>query len=47
MARYMVDERVKTLSALKEFNYDGYQFNESLSDGDHWTFTRNDTRATA
>jgi len=40
MARYMIDERVKTLAALKRFNYDGYAFNDELSAGDDWVFTR-------
>ncbi len=40
MARYMIDHRVKTLKALKEFDYDGYAYNEAMSDGDNWVFTR-------
>ncbi len=40
MARYMIDHRVKTLRALRAFDYDGYAFNEALSDGDDWVFTR-------
>ena len=40
MARYMIDHRVKTLKALKQFNYEGYSFNEELSSGDNWVFTR-------
>lgn len=40
MARYMVDKRVKTVAALKRFDYDGYSFNDALSHGDDWVFTR-------
>lgn len=40
MARYMIDERVGTLKSLRAFNYEGYQFNEQLSAGDNWLFTR-------
>ena len=40
MARYMIDQRVKTLSALKRFDYDGYSYNQDLSQGDEWVFTR-------
>ena len=44
MARYMIDTRAKSLSQLRGFNYDGYRFNETLSDGDEWVFTRPDSR---
>lgn len=40
MARYMIDQRVKSLRALKDFDYDGYAYNEDLSKGDDWVFTR-------
>ena len=40
MARYMIDHRVKSLKALRQFDYDGYTFNADLSHGDHWVFTR-------
>lgn len=40
MARYMVDKRVKTLKALRAFDYEGYEYNEDLSSGDSWFFTR-------
>jgi cytoplasmic iron level regulating protein YaaA (DUF328/UPF0246 family) len=38
--RYMIDHRVKTLKALRNFDYDGYVFNDELSRGDDWVFTR-------
>ena len=40
MARYMIDQRVKSLKALRSFDYDGYTFNNELSSGDDWVFTR-------
>jgi len=40
MARYMIDHRVSTLKALREFNYDGYVYNAAMSDADDWVFTR-------
>ena len=40
MARYMIDNRVKSLRALKGFDGEGYSYNEELSNGDGWVFTR-------
>ena len=40
MARYMIGHRVKTLTALKAFDVEGYSYNEALSQGDDWVFTR-------
>ena len=40
MARYMIDQRVSSVKSLQAFNYDGYSFNQELSDGDSWVFTR-------
>lgn len=40
MARYLIDERVKTISGIKAFACDGYRWNESLSSGDELVFTR-------
>jgi uncharacterized protein len=40
MARFIIDKRVKTLQGLRAFNYDGYQYNSDLSNGDDWVFTR-------
>jgi cytoplasmic iron level regulating protein YaaA (DUF328/UPF0246 family) len=47
MARYMIDHRVKSLRALKAFDYDGYAYNESLSDRDDWVFTREQSQPVA
>ena len=40
MARYMIDQRVNTIKALRDFDYEGYQFNAGMSNGDDWVFTR-------
>ena len=40
MARYMIDHRVESVAALKRFDYEGYSFNDELSEADNWVFTR-------
>ena len=40
MARYLVDQRVSTLKALKAFDYEGYAFNDALSTDNDWVFLR-------
>jgi len=40
MARFMIDQRVKSLKQLRAFDYDGYRFSEERSAGDKWVFTR-------
>ncbi len=40
MTSYLVKNRVKTLKALKAFDWQGYYFSEDLSDGDDWVFLR-------
>jgi len=40
MTRYIIEKGLKTPTALKKFNVDGYEFNEELSAGDNWVFTR-------
>ena len=40
MARYIIDNRVENPADLKEFNVDGYAFDEALSDESTWTFIR-------
>lgn len=40
MARYIIDNRVSTLKALKAFSSEGYYFSESQSRGDNWVFLR-------
>lgn len=40
MAGYIVRERVRTLKALKAFDWQGYYFSEAQSVGDDWVFLR-------
>ncbi len=40
MARYIIDKRVEQPEQLKAFDYEGYRFNEAMSEGDTWVFTR-------
>jgi cytoplasmic iron level regulating protein YaaA (DUF328/UPF0246 family) len=40
MVRYIIDTNAQTMDDLKGFNYDGYQFDANLSEGNHLVFTR-------
>lgn len=40
MARYIVDNKITDVEDIKGFNTDGYMFDENLSEGDNWVFTR-------
>ena len=40
MVRYIIDHDIETLDGLKGFNYEGYQFDENLSNGNTLVFTR-------
>lgn len=40
MARYIIDKKPNSVDALKAFDYGGYEYNESLSKGNDWVFTR-------
>jgi cytoplasmic iron level regulating protein YaaA (DUF328/UPF0246 family) len=40
MARHIIDNRVSSLKALKEFSAEGYYFSEAQSRGDNWVFLR-------
>ena len=40
MARYLVDKRIDEPEGLKDFDYEGYKFNASLSKAGDWVFTR-------
>ncbi|RDI57476.1 peroxide stress protein YaaA [Flavobacterium glaciei] len=40
MVRYIIDTDAKTLEDLRGFNYDGYQFDTNLSEGNNLVFTR-------
>lgn len=40
MVRYILDTNAKTIEDLKGFNYEKYQFDSNLSDGNRLVFTR-------
>lgn len=40
MARYIIENGIDNPQALQNFDYDGYQYSESLSEGDMLVFTR-------
>lgn len=40
MVRYMIDKRVSSPEQLKDFNYEGYQFDEASSSDKEFVFTR-------
>ncbi len=40
MVRYIIDTNAQTIDDLKGFNYDGYQYDANLSQGNHLVFTR-------
>ena len=40
MARYIVQNRVKSIEGLKDFNSYGYEFRPNLSDENSWVFSR-------
>ncbi|MFT5211261.1 MAG: cytoplasmic iron level regulating protein YaaA (DUF328/UPF0246 family) [Flavobacterium sp.] len=43
MATYIVKNRIVSPRALKDFDIDGYQFNDALSSDSDWVFTRRAT----
>jgi hypothetical protein len=40
MSRYIIDERLDDIEALKGFDAEGYAFDPSLSAADTWVFAR-------
>ena len=40
MVRYILDKGISNVENLKNFDYEGYAFDASLSKGDTWVFTR-------
>ena len=40
MVRYIIDTNAETIDDLKGFNYEGYQFDANLSNGNQLVFTR-------
>jgi uncharacterized protein len=43
MARYIIENQVNTLDALKAFSVAGYSYNEDLSKANDWVFTRKES----
>ncbi len=42
MARYIIQNQLTNIEQLKAFSLGGYQYDQNLSKGDDWVFTRND-----
>lgn len=40
MSRYIIKNRISEPEDLKAFNWEGFSYNERLSEGDHWVFTQ-------
>lgn len=40
MARYIIENKISDVEAIKNFNTDGYRFDENLSTATQWIFTR-------
>lgn len=40
MARFIMQERVGEATGLRSFDWEGYQYNASLSQGNEWVFSR-------
>ena len=40
MVRYAIDREARNVDELKDFDVDGYQFDDGASDGDRWVFRR-------
>lgn len=40
MARFILENQINEPQALKNFDYEGYRFAESMSEGDSWVFIR-------
>ncbi|WP_448569337.1 peroxide stress protein YaaA [Thalassotalea ganghwensis] len=43
MARYIIENRIDDVKQLKAFDSAGYSFNEELSKGNEWVFTRKES----
>ena len=40
MVRYIIDHNIETIEGLKDFDSDGYRFDDNLSDGNNLVFVR-------
>ena len=43
MCRYAIDQQVKEVEELKNFDYEGYAYNESMSSESEWVFVRQES----
>ena len=42
MCRYAIDQKVSKVEQLKDFDYEGYAYNESMSSDTEWVFIRDE-----
>jgi hypothetical protein len=40
MSRFIIENRLTDPEAIKKFAVDGYSYNDALSKGEQWVFTR-------
>ena len=40
MASFIILYKFKLVESIKAFDSDGYSFNDAMSEGDKWVFTR-------
>ena len=40
MTRFIIDRKISNPEEIKLFDYEGYYYNDRLSEGDEWVFTR-------
>lgn len=40
MSRYIIQNRIQNPEKIKQFDVDGYQYNDAMSEGKQWVFTR-------
>lgn len=40
MVAYAANNKITDVEALKDFDWEGYQYNPAMSEGDEWVFTR-------
>jgi len=40
LSRYIIQNQLSDINDIKDFNVDGYAFNNTLSSGNNWVFTR-------
>jgi cytoplasmic iron level regulating protein YaaA (DUF328/UPF0246 family) len=43
MSRYIIENKITDVAQIRDFDIEGYRFNEAVSDGNTWAFTRHRT----